>query len=71
MAETLLMKKTLGVSTSQLLREAGYNDDQIQQMAVERAAEQPVENGSSVMLPTGSGRMRIPETARRTGEGSV
>lgn len=39
LVETLLLKKELGVSQAQLLREAGYTEAQIEQFAAERETE--------------------------------
>lgn len=40
LVETLLLKKQIGVSDAQLLREAGYSDEQIAQFVEERQVEQ-------------------------------
>ena len=40
LVETLLLKKQLGVSDNQLLREAGYTEEQITTFATERAVQQ-------------------------------
>lgn len=47
-AETLLLKQQLGVSDAQLLREAGYTEEQIVAFAVERAA-QPAALGTQLL----------------------
>jgi hypothetical protein len=57
--DVLLKKKALGVSLSQLLREAGYDEDQIATIIEEQAANQPVMpqkvNVNPISNPQGSG----------------
>jgi Phage portal protein, SPP1 Gp6-like len=60
--EVLVLKKSLGVSEDQLLREMGYPSDKVDELlaASEAQAAQDRAQAAQVVLPTSTGRMRFP-----------
>lgn len=57
-AETLQMKRVLGVSKRQLFKELGYDEELIEQMLAEGAAL--TEERDEAIVPTATGRERLP-----------
>jgi hypothetical protein len=70
-AETMLMKKAIGVSPAQLMKELGYDDDLIAQMQREAGASQTVAGGAqeSLSISTATGResIKLPGMGLSTG----
>jgi hypothetical protein len=67
--DVLLKKKAMGVSQTQLLKEAGYDDDQIAAILEETAANQPIGLPQKVNLnpdtnPQGGGGVVAPPSGR-------